>query len=87
LSDREATLAIPGENTTYPMLLTDEEYEDVYREALRCLADDGRTVGVPHKTKAVAARHCVVDGRTLDDRGVLETRWGEEITRRILKAR
>jgi hypothetical protein len=68
------------------MALTDEEYEDVYREALRCLADDGCTVGVPTKTKA-GIRHCDVDGRKLDDRGVLEAWWGEAVTRRILKGR
>ena len=29
------------------MPITDEEYEDAYVEALRCLAEDGRVVGEP----------------------------------------
>jgi hypothetical protein len=61
------------------MPLTDEEYEDVYREALRCLSGDGRTVGVPFRTEA-GARHCDVDGRKLDDRGVFEAWWGDQVT-------
>jgi hypothetical protein len=68
------------------MPLTAAEYEDAYAEALVCLADDGHQVGVPFRN-GTGARYCTVDGRKLDDRGVLEAWWEAEITAEILEAR
>lgn len=69
-----------------PQRLTDQEYEDVYRESLRCLADAGNDVGVP-QTNADGVRICIVNGKTLNDRGLIESWWSPEITRKIFDGR
>ena len=66
--------------------LTDAEYEDTYTEALLCLADDGHAVGEPF-INGTGARYCMVDGRKLTDREVLETWWKHDITSEILQGR
>ncbi len=68
------------------MPITDEEYEDAYREALRCLADDAHFVSTPFRDTC-GTRYCMIDGRKLDDRGVLEACWDEDIARQILEGR
>jgi len=66
--------------------LTDEEYEDAYWESLRCLANAGRDVGVPYMDSE-GVRQCFVDGRALDDRGVIESWWSDQTTRKIFDGR
>jgi hypothetical protein len=68
------------------MPITDEEYEEVYVEALRCLAENGHVVGEPFPSVG-GQRYCVVDGFQLDDKCVLELWWGREITAEILEGR
>jgi hypothetical protein len=68
------------------MPLSDAEYEDVYREALLCLADDGRIVETPFYN-GNGVRYCLVDNRKLTDEEVLKLWWHEDITRKILKGR
>jgi hypothetical protein len=68
------------------MPLTEEEYEDAYREALLCLAEDGHDVGAPF-IAANRRRICLVDGRTLDDHQVLELWWGSDISCQITEGR
>jgi hypothetical protein len=67
------------------MPITDEEYEDAYVEALRCLAEDGRVVGEPFLEGG--QRYCVVDGFKLDDAAVLKLWWESEIAAEILDGR
>ena len=79
------TLPTEPRNGDLMSKLTDHEFEDVYRESLGCLASAGHDVGEPHDGDGL--RHCVVDGKTLDDRGVIET-WGDaEIARKIFEGR
>ena len=66
--------------------LTDEDYEDAYRETLRCLTDDGKNVGVPY-TDGDGVRYCTVDEKTLNDRGVIGAWWSEHVTRQIFDGR
>ena len=66
------------------MPLTDAEYEDVYKKTLGCLADR-HDVGEPFRRDGT--RYCVVDGKELVDRGVLEAFWNPEIVLKILKDR
>lgn len=47
------------------MALTDSEYEDVYVETLRCLAED-HEVGKAYRRRGV--RYCLVDNQELNDR-------------------
>jgi hypothetical protein len=68
------------------MPITDEEYEDAYLEALRCLADDGHVVSTPLRD-ASGTRYCMVDCRKLDDRAVVEAWWEEDVARVILEGR
>jgi hypothetical protein len=68
------------------MPLTDREYEDVYAEALLCLADDKHAVGKPF-IDGTGARYCMVDERRLNDKAVLELWWGEDIAPKILEGR
>lgn len=64
------------------MALTVEEYEDAYREALRCLADVCR-IGAP--TRVEGTRRCVINGVSLADSEVLRLFWGEAIAAEILQ--
>jgi hypothetical protein len=62
-------------------MLTDEEYEDIYRETLLCLRDQSHFVGEPFT--ASGKRWCSVDGNDLDDHEILELWWGHEFARLI----
>ncbi len=65
--------------------MTDEEYEDLYREALLCLGEIlevGRPFGRPD-----GIRVCSVDGVLLDDDQVLERWWGKSLARKIKSQR
>jgi len=64
--------------------MTDEEYEDAYREALLCLSEI-TDVGQPFGRGGV--RICSVDGCLLDDDQVLERWWGKRIAREIQRQR
>ena len=64
--------------------MTDEEYEDAYREALLCLSEIA-DVGQPFGRHGV--RICSVDGFLLDDYQVLERWWGKRIAREIQRQR
>jgi len=66
--------------------LTDEEYEDMYRESLRCLADAGHAVGTPYLDEA-GIRRCVAGEWVLDDRGVIGAWWSEKVTQEIFEGR
>src|SRR5215510_9705677 len=57
--------------------LSDEEYEDAYREALYCLRES-TFVGEPLRSPD-GIRVCRVDDALLDDDQVLEKWWGKEI--------
>lgn len=67
------------------MPLSDDEYEDAYAEALRCLFDTGHAVGKPSHDGT--ARYCMVNGHRLTDKDVLELWWEPEIARKILQGR
>ena len=54
--------------------ITDEQYEDLYREALLCLGEI-LEVGSPFG-RPDGVRVCSVDGVLLDDDQVLERWWG-----------
>ena len=58
-------------------IMTDEEYEDIYGEALHCLAE-ALSVGEPF-VDSRGVRVCKVEGALLDDEQVLQRWWGEEI--------
>ena len=64
--------------------MTDEEYEDAYREALLCLSEIAH-VGQPFGRGGV--RICSVDGCLLDDDQVLERWWGKRIAQKIQRQR
>lgn len=66
--------------------LSDHDYEDACAEAIRCLTGAGRKVGVPYTDEA-GVRRCTVDGKNLDDRGVIGAWWSESVTRKILYGR
>jgi hypothetical protein len=57
--------------------MTDDEYEDSYREALLCLAETV-SIGKPFVDHG-GKRVCFVDGVPLDDDQVLERWWGKEL--------
>lgn len=63
------------------MALSDEEYEDAYREALFCLAE-AVSVSKPF-IDASGRRVCDVGGVLLDDDQVLERWWGEDVLEKI----
>jgi hypothetical protein len=65
--------------------VTDEEYEDVYHEALHCLGEN-LSVGFPFQ-QPDGTRVCEVDGRLLDDYHVIELWWGKEIAAQIRRER
>jgi hypothetical protein len=64
--------------------MTDEEYEDTYREALLCLSEIA-DVGQPFHRDGT--RVCSVDGCLLDDHEVLERWWGKRIAWEIQRQR
>ncbi len=61
--------------------MTDDEYEDIYREALRCLRESF-VIGFPFP-QADGSRMCEVDGRLLRDDEVIERWWGKDIADKI----
>jgi hypothetical protein len=63
------------------MEMSDEEYEDVYREALLSLSE-ALSVGEPF-IAGTGKRVCSVGGVLLEDQQVLERWWGEEIVQQI----
>ena len=65
--------------------MTNEEYEDVYHEALHCLGEKS-PVGFPFY-QPDGTRVCEVDGRLLPDDQVIELWWGKEIAEQIRKER
>ena len=65
--------------------MTDEEFEDAYREALLCLGEVGHRVAEPEIVNA--SRVCVVDGKPLNDYQVLNLFWGKEIVEEIRRSR
>jgi len=65
--------------------VTDEEYEDVYHEALHCLSENSR-VGFPFQ-QPDGARRCEVGGLLLSDSQVIELWWGKEIAEEIRQER
>ena len=66
-------------------IVTDQDYEDAYREALKCLDQAGYSLDAPHC--AGTQRVCVIDGIELSDNQVLELWWGEKIANEILLGR
>jgi len=65
--------------------VTDEEYEDIYHEALHCLGETS-PVGFPFQRED-GIRVCEVDGRLLGDDQVIELWWGKEIAEQIRRER
>jgi hypothetical protein len=65
--------------------VTDEEYEDVYHEALHCLGET-LSVGFPFQ-QPDGTRVCEVDGRLIADDEVIERWWGKEIAEQIRRER
>ena len=65
--------------------MTDEEFEDAYREALLCLSQVGYCVGEPEVVNA--CRVCMIDGKYLNDYVVLKLFWGKEIAQQIRRER
>jgi len=65
--------------------VTDEEYEDVYQEALNCLGENS-SIGFPFK-QTDGTRVCEVDGRLLPDDRVIELWWGKEIADQVRRER
>ena len=61
--------------------MTDEEYEDIYREALHCLREN-LAIGFPFH-QPDGSRVCEVDGHLLTDEEVIERWWGKEITDKV----
>ena len=57
--------------------LTFEEYEDIYRETLLCLAEQF-SVGDPFVNPS-GNRLCMIGGFPLNDDEVLKRWWGDEI--------
>ena len=66
-------------------LVTDEEYEDVYHEALHCLGES-LSVGFPFQ-QSDGTRVCEIDGRLLSDDEVIELWWGKEIAEQVRRER
>jgi len=65
-----------AENPTC-ITMTGEQYEDVYRETLRCLSEQ-YSVGDP-SLDASGNRVCKIEGVPMNDDEVLERWWGAEI--------
>jgi hypothetical protein len=66
-------------------LVTDEDYNDIYQEALYCLGEDS-SIGFPFR-QANGNRVCEVDGRLLPDDQVMELWWGKGIAEQIRRER
>lgn len=65
--------------------MTDEEYEDIYHEALHCLGEES-SIGFPFR-RSDGKRVCEVEGRLLPDDQVTELWWGKEIAEQIRRER
>jgi hypothetical protein len=65
--------------------MTDEEFEDAYREALFGLDETGHSTQPPKTVDG--QRTCMVDNRPLTDYQVLELWWGKDITEQIRHGR
>ncbi len=65
--------------------MTDQDYEDAYREALKCLDQAGYSIDIPRGTGT--QRVCVIDGIELPDNQVLELWWGKQIADEIVFGR
>jgi hypothetical protein len=65
--------------------VTDEEYEDIYHEALHCLGENS-SVGFPFD-RPEGVRLCEVDGQLLPDDQVIELWWGKEIAEQVRRER
>ncbi len=61
--------------------MTNEEYEDIYREAVHCLRESF-VIGFPFH-QPDGSRVCEVNGRLLGDDEVIEGWWGREIADKI----
>ena len=66
-------------------MLSNEDYEDAYREALLCLREIAY-VGEPYRT-ATGTRSCQVDEAYLDDYQVFTRIWGDQVGDRIRRER
>lgn len=60
--------------------MTQEEYDDIYRETLLCLSEN-ISVGTPFVVgvDGTSKRMCNIDDVALDDDETLARWWGEEI--------
>jgi hypothetical protein len=65
--------------------VTDEEFEDIYHEALHCLGENS-SVGFPFH-RSDGTRVCEVDGRLLPDDQVIEQWWGKDIAEQVRRER
>lgn len=61
--------------------MTNEEYEDCYREALLLLHEKYDSVGNPYQKDG--QRVCQVETLVIDDHTVFLLAWGTEITQQI----
>lgn len=82
--------AVAGENASYApedkrsydsVIMTREEYEDAYFEALVCLREQVE-VGQPVIIRR--GRMCWIDGAYLTDKEVLQRWWGKQIAAQII---
>jgi len=71
-------LSFPGSTVS---TMTENEYEDVYRETLLCLSELGG-VGKPFVDRS-GERMCEVEGVPLSDDDVLARWWGLQISGKI----
>jgi hypothetical protein len=65
--------------------VTDEEFEDIYHEALHCLTENS-SIGFPFH-RPDGTRVCEVDGRLLPDDQVIELWWGKDIAEQVRRER
>jgi hypothetical protein len=65
--------------------VTDEEFEDIYHEALHCLSENS-SIGFPFH-RADGTRVCEVDGSLLPDDQVIELWWGKDIADQVRRER
>jgi len=65
--------------------VTNEEYEDIYHEALHCLGESS-SIGFPFQQHN-GIRVCEVDGRLLPDNLVIELWWGQGIAEQVRRER
>ncbi len=63
--------------------MTDDEYEDAYREALLSLGERTK-VGTP-LIGPNGTRVCNIDGKPTEDREVFELLWGKRVASRIIR--